>query len=197
MAYIVYENGMSVARWVLSVCLAVIIPTIAWAENMSVGLGPTGHFFLIDGTPQLSPGFGGHVYFDYRWAPQISTQFGIDVTTEGGKGPQAGDNDILFFAIPTVDFKYYFVKSSGRIDPYALLGIGFFMTSEGSADNGTLAMGLGANAGVGVDLYFTPAVSANIGATFHSIGMIQSLSGANNGSGLFPVTASGSVAFHF
>ncbi len=168
----------------------------AHAENMSVGVGPSGHFYFVNGNPALSTGLGGHIFFDYRWAPQISTQFSVNVTTQDGKRANSGDNDLLLFSIPTVDFKYYFLKSGGRFDPYGLLGVGFFLISEGSRSDGTFAVGFGADAGAGIDFYLTPTLSTNLAAVFHSIGMIGALKG-DNGSGLFPFATTGSLAFHF
>lgn len=169
----------------------------AFAENMSIGVGADGNFYLIDGRPQLDPGVGGHIYFDYRFAPQLSSQVSVHVTTENGNGITAGDNGILYFAIPSVDFKYYLFQSSGRFDPYAMLGVGFYLVSEGEQRNGSMAVGFGANAGLGFDFYLSPALSANANIAFRSIGLIDAPSGANNGSGLFPLTTSGGLAFHF
>lgn len=182
---------------VATTCILLCLGIHAHAENMSVGVGAAGNFYLVDGTPALGSGVGGGIYFDYRWAPQLSTQLSAFVTTQSGKDGHAGDDDILFLAIPSIDFKYYFLNDGGRIDPYGLLGIGFYMNSEGTQQNGTLAMGIGANLGVGSDFYLTPAISAYTNLVFRSIGMITSASGANNGDGMFPLTASGGVAFHF
>lgn len=168
----------------------------AWAENMSIGVGSAGLFHFIEGNPQLDPGLGGHVYFDYRFAQQVSTQVTVRVTTQQGRGTNAGDRDVLYFALPTVAFKYYFLESSQRVDPYAQLGVGLHMTSEGSRADGTMAFGFGGNAGVGLDFYVTPSFSLNAAATFDSIGMVGS-TGANNGAGLFPLTAVGGLAYHF
>jgi hypothetical protein len=187
-------------RWgTLLTCLCTLLafnPQAA-AENMSIGIGADGNFYLIDGRPQLEAGVGGHIYFDYRFAPQLAAMVSTHVTTEDGKGITAADGDILFFAIPSIDFKYYLFSSSGRFDPYAMLGVGFYLVSEGSQRNGTMAVGFGANAGLGFDFYISPALSANANVAFRSIGLIDAPSGANNGSGLFPLTTSGGLAFHF
>jgi len=39
------------------------------AGNFSVGLGPVGNVYVVDSNPELDPGIGGYVYFDYRWSP--------------------------------------------------------------------------------------------------------------------------------
>lgn len=180
---------------VLLVCLTTL-PTSIHAENMSVGIGANGNFFLIEGTPELKPGFGGQVYFDYRFAPQFSSQFTFGVTIQNGRDGNVGDTGLILFSMPSVQFKYYLLPNSGRIDPYLGLGVGLHLITEGSRSDGTTAFGFGANAGVGVDFYLTPALSATVSGTFHSIGMIESF-GSNNGKGLFPVTAAGGLAFHF
>ncbi|MBI2343546.1 MAG: hypothetical protein HYV02_04360 [Deltaproteobacteria bacterium] len=186
-------------KWPLVVTLlhlSCFTPALGTAENMSFGVGATGNFFLIEGHPQLDPGIGGHVYFDYRFAQHLSAQFLFGVEMQDGSGPNAGDGDIIFFTMPSVLLKYYFLPSAGRIDPFAAIGIGLHLTSEGSRGDGTKAFGFGATAGLGLDCYFTPALSAYAVGTFNSIGMIDSF-GSNNGKGLFPVTARGGLAFHF
>lgn len=167
------------------------------AENLAVGIGPTGHFSVVDGNPQLGIGVGGHIYLDYRWSPQVSTQFTFFATTQDGKGGNSGDDDILLFALPTIDFKYYPLLSPGKWDPYGLLGIGLFLTTEGTRRDGTTAFGIGANAGVGVDLLLTEKISLNVSGVFHSVGLIDAATGRNNGTAIFPFTMSGSIAYHF
>lgn len=181
---------------VVLVC-GILLGGVARAENLSVGVGPAGHIFVVDANPQLGPGLGGHIDLDYRWSPQISTQFSFFATTENGAGPNAGDNNILLFGLPTVDFKYYPLISPGKFDPYGLLGIGLFLTSEGSRGNGTTAFGVGANTGIGFDLLLNERISVGASAIFRSVGMINAPTGANNGSAIFPFTMNGSIAYHF
>ncbi len=165
--------------------------------NYSVGLGPVGNIFVIDSNPELSPGVGGYLYFDYRWSPQFSTQFGVIVTTEDGQGISAGDNGIEFLGIPTFDLKFYVLSEPSRWDPYGLIGIGVYAVTEGSNSNGTLAVGIGADLGLGTDFYISERFSVGLAAVFRSIGLIDSTSGPNNGTALFPFTMMGNVAYHF
>ncbi|MFH1873617.1 MAG: outer membrane beta-barrel protein [Pseudomonadota bacterium] len=167
------------------------------AGNFSVGLGPVGNIFVVDSNPELDPGVGGYVYFDYRWSPQFSTQFGVMVTTEDGTGISAGDNGIEFLGIPTFDLKFYVLSSPSRWDPYGMIGIGFYAVSEGSADNGTVAFGIGANLGLGFDFYLTEKFSLGFATVLRSIGMIDSIGGNSNGTSLFPVSLQANVAYHF
>ena len=171
-------------------------PATSDAANMSVGMGAIGNIFIVEGTPKLGSGYGGHVYFDYRFAPQFSAQFTFAVTSQDGQDLNLGDNGIILFSMPAVSLKYYLLSNSGKIDPYLSLGVGLYMVTEGSRSDGSKSFGFGANAGVGVDAYLTHAISLSLASTFHSIGMIESF-GKNNGKGLFPVTATGSIAFHF
>ena len=83
----------------------------AWGENFTLGVGPVGQFFVVDSRPELGPGVGGTVFIDYRWSPQLSTQFGVMVSTEDGKGSDNGDKGIEFLGIPTFDVKYYLTYS--------------------------------------------------------------------------------------
>jgi len=169
----------------------------ALAENMTVGGGPMGQIFVVDANPELSPGVGGYLYFDYRWSPQLSTQFNIIVSTEDGKGRDKGDNGIEMLAIPAIDFKYYILSSESHWDPYLMIGIGLYALSEGSRGNGTFAIGYGANAGLGVDYYLTEKWSVGLMASFRGIALIDSVSGDNNGKAIFPFSLAGNVGFHF
>jgi outer membrane protein W len=169
----------------------------AHAQYYTVGLGPVGNIFAIDGDPQLSPGIGGYIFFDYRWSPQLSTQISIMVTTEDGKGPNNGDNGIEFLGMPTFDIKYYLISSVSRWDPYLMVGVGVYAVTEGSINNGTVAVGFGANVGVGCDFYFNDRWSTGLAASFRGIGLVDDTSGPNNGKAIFPVSLMGNVAYHF
>lgn len=167
------------------------------AGNFTVGLGPVGNVFVVDTNPQLDPGVGGYLYFDYRWSPQFSTQFGVVVTTEDGDGPSNGDKGIEFLGIPTFDLKFYILSNPSRWDPYGLIGIGVYAITEGSIDNGTKAVGVGANVGLGVDYYVSERFSAGLSAVFRSIGFIDSTDSRNNGTSEFPFSMMGNIAYHF
>ncbi len=167
------------------------------AGNFSVGVGPVGNIYVVDSNPQLDPGVGGYVYFDYRWSPQFSTQFGVIVTTQDGTGITEGDNGIEFLGIPTFDLKFYILSTPSRWDPYGLIGMGIYAVTEGSQNNGTWALGIGANLGLGTDFYITERFSIGLAAVFRSIGLIDSVSGSNNGTALFPFSMMGNFAYHF
>ena len=167
------------------------------AGNYSVGLGPVGNIFVVDSNPELDPGIGGYVYFDYRWSPQFSTQFSIIVTTEDGTGISAGDNGIEFLGLPTFDLKFYLFSKESRWDPYGLIGVGFYATTEGSADNGTFAFGIGADLGIGCDFYISERFSLGLATVFRSIGFIDSISGNQNATAQFPLSLMANVAYHW
>lgn len=168
------------------------------AGNYSVGLGPVGNFFVVDSSPELDPGVGGYVYFDYRWSPQFSTQFSVIVTTEDGTGISGGDDGIEFLGIPTFDLKFYlFANKESRWDPYGLIGVGFYALSEGSVSNGTWAFGIGADLGLGFDFYVSERFSLGFATVFRAIGFIDSLDGPQNGTSEFPVSLMANVAYHF
>jgi len=186
----------------LALSLAVTLACAsAWAGsaagNYSVGLGPVGNVYVVDTNPELDPGIGGYVYFDYRWSPQFSTQFGVIVTTQDGTGISSGDNGIEFLGIPTFDLKFYILSEPSRWDPYGLIGMGVYATTEGSVNNGTWAVGIGANLGLGTDFYITEKWSVGLAFVFRSIGLITDTSGSNNGTALFPFSMMGNVAYHF
>ncbi len=165
--------------------------------NYTVGIGPFGNIYVVDSAPELSPGIGGYLFFDYRWSPQFSTQFGVMVGVQDGKGISSGDDNILFMGIPTFDLKFYILTNPSRWDPYGLIGVGFYAVTEGSADNGTTAFGIGADLGIGTDFYITERFSVGVSAIFRSIGLIDSTSGGRNGTALFPFSMQGNFAYHF
>ena len=92
--------------------------------NFTIGVGPIGNLFIFDSRPELDPGIGGFVYFDYRWSPQLSTTVTVLVANQDGTGPDNGDNDIILFGLPTFDIKYYFLTRASKWDPYAQMGVG-------------------------------------------------------------------------
>lgn len=181
----------------LIIIAIIIFAATARAENFAIGIGPMGNIFVVDASPEMEPGVGGYLFFDYRWSPQLSTQISIIVTTEDGQGISNGDNGIEFLGIPTFDVKFYLLSSESHWDPYVMGGVGIYAISEGTTSNGTFAVGMGANAGIGCDYYLTQKWSVGLMATFRSIGLIDSTSGSNNGTAVFPVSLAGNVAYHF
>ncbi|PIR17404.1 MAG: hypothetical protein COV46_04390 [Deltaproteobacteria bacterium CG11_big_fil_rev_8_21_14_0_20_49_13] len=181
----------------VTVLIVVTASASTRAENFSVGAGPTGSIYVVDAAPELQPGIGGHVFFDYRWSPQISTQFTFMVTTQNGQGISNGVDDFLFFGLPSVDIKYYVLSSESHWDPYIMGGVGFYMLSKASKSGNAPAAGFGADAGLGLDYYFTEKWSVGANAQFRSIGLITSTTGNNNGTAIFPFTMNGYAAIHF
>lgn len=165
--------------------------------NFTVGIGPVGNIFVVDTNPELSPGVGGYVFFDYRWSPQFSTQFSVIVTTEDGTGISNGDDGIEWLGIPTFDLKFYILTNPSRWDPYGLIGMGFYAITEGSINNGTKAFGIGADIGIGTDFYISERFSVGLQTVFRSIALIDSIHGSNVGRALFPVSLMGNFAYHF
>lgn len=182
---------------IFSIFFMTLLSVKAHAQYYSIGIGPVGNIFAVDGDPELDPGIGGYLYFDYRWSPQLSTQIGVMVTTEDGKGSNRGDGGIEFLGIPTFDIKYYLISSVSRWDPYLMVGIGVYAVTEGSRNDGTVAVGFGANAGVGCDFYFNDRWSTGLAVSFRGIGLIDSTSGPNNGKAIFPISLMSNVAYHF
>ncbi len=177
--------------------VALLVAANASAENFTVGVGPVGNIFVVDTRPELNPGIGGQFFFDYRWSPQISTQFSVIVTTQNGKGISSGDDSIIFFGIPSIDLKYYLMSNESHWDPYLMVGVGFYLVSEGSQNNGSQGVGIGANAGLGCDYFLSEKWSVGASGSFRSIGLITSTTGSNNGTAVFPFTMTGYVGFHF
>lgn len=171
-------------------------PNSAAVGNFAVKIGPVGNIYIVDSNTQLDPGVGGYIAFDYRFHPHWSAEVGVGVTLQDGTGISAGDNNTLLLAIPTFDLKYYFLGES-RWDPYVLLGVGFYAITEGSNDNGTTAVGIGSNIGIGTDFFITERFSVGATASFRPIAFIESIGGNRNGNALFPFSLYGNFAYHF
>lgn len=184
------------------ICAAALLATVglaqpSHAENFSVTAGAMGNIYVVDARPQLDPGVGGYFAFDYRWAPEVSTTFSVLVTSQNGTGISTGNNNILVFGLPTIDFKYYPIPEASHFDPFVLAGLGFYLVSDGSGGNGTQAAGMGAQAGLGCDFYFTQKISFQTLAVFRSIALIDAMSGSNNGTSIFPFSLQGGLSYHF
>ncbi len=166
-------------------------------QGFTVGLGPAGNIFLIDTVPILDPGFGGYVFFDYRFLEQIAFSTSFIITTQDGTNVSRGDNGILFLGMPTLDMKFFFRRGDPRFDPFVATGVGFYWVTEGSIGNSTGGVGLGAQVGVGFDYYFSQQISAGFEGVFRSVGLITNLGTPSASTALFPYSLLGNVAFHF
>lgn len=161
------------------------------AGNYTVGIGPVGNFYLTSRSPEMNPGVGALVYFDYRWAPELSTTATVMMLAQDGTGREGGQNSIVFLGIPTFDIKYFFITNPSRWDPYALVGVGYYAVTHGSRNQG-VASGMGAQLGGGFDYYLTSRLSLGLNAYFRSIGLL-----GNGSTGNFPISLDGRFGFHF
>ncbi|MDP2599703.1 MAG: OmpW family outer membrane protein [Deltaproteobacteria bacterium] len=161
------------------------------AGNYTIGIGPIGNVYVTDRRPEMSPGVGALVYFDYRWSPELSTTASVMMLVQDGTDADRGENNIVFMGLPTFDLKYYFITNPSRWDPYAAVGIGYYILTAGSRGRG-VASGLGAQAGVGLDYYLSRKLSIGTAAYFRSAAL---LGGGSTGN--FPLSFLGNVGFHF
>lgn len=172
------------------------VPTAqAGSGNFAVGFGPVGNLFIIDSHPELDPGIGGVVLFDYRWSPELSTTVSVMIGTQNGTGASKGDNDIFFFAFPTFDIKYYLLTKASKWDPYFNVGVGMYALTEGNVSNKSSGIGLGADVGGGFDYYLTDKLTLGGSIAYRSLGLVQGSNGP--GTGIFPLSLTGTIAYHF
>ncbi len=181
----------------LSVFLSLPSSKVEARQGFSIGLGPAGNIFLIDTIPVMDPGFGGHVFFDYRFHPQLAFSTSFLITTQDGGNVSSGDNGILFLGMPTFDLKYYFLQNDPRFDPFVSAGLGLYWLTEGSIGNSSGGLGLGAQLGVGFDFYLSDRVSLGFQGAFRSIGLITNFGTPSASTAIFPYSLLGNVAFHF
>lgn len=161
------------------------------AGNYTIGIGPVGNVYFTNHRPDLSPGVGALVYFDYRWSPELSTTASVMMLLQSGRNLDSVENNIVLLGIPTFDLKYYFVTNPSRWDPYASVGIGYYVVTSGSVGRG-VASGLGAQAGAGLDYYLSSKVSFGLAAYFRSLALLGS-----GATGTFPVSLLGNFGYHF
>lgn len=186
-------------KWIF--ILGLLMGTVAHAQssgrqvhsagNYTVGLGPIGNVYLTSRRPEMNPGIGALVYFDYRWSPELSTTATIMMLDQSGSNQDGGQNNIIFLGIPTFDIKYYWITNPSRWDPYASVGVGYYVVTHGQRGRG-LASGMGAQLGAGFDYYITSRVSFGITGAFRSIALLGSGS-----TGSFPLSVDGRFGFHF
>jgi len=81
------------------------------AGNYTIGIGPIGNVYVTDRRPEMSPGVGAVVYFDYRWSPELSTTASVMMLVQDGTDADRGENNIVYMGIPTFDLKYYFITN--------------------------------------------------------------------------------------
>lgn len=166
-------------------------------EGMSVYITGLGNVMLVDTKPELDPGAGGGISFDYRFNQHFSIETSVMISSHDGSGNSNGDNGILLVGIPTVDLKYYLLNNDHAWDPYVGLGVGMYFTTEGTSNDNSGGVGMGAQLAVGFDYYFSDTISAGFEGTFRSIALITGGSGGNNATALLPYTLAGKIGFHF
>lgn len=159
--------------------------------NYTIGLGPVGNFYISSRRPEMSPGIGAQIYFDYRWSPELSTTATVMMLSQNGNGADTGEKNIIFMGIPTFDIKYYFIRTPSQWDPYASVGVGYYVVTNGQKNRGW-AHGLGAQLGGGIDYYINPSFSVGAATQFRSVALLR-----NGATGTFPISLMGQAGFHF
>ncbi len=182
----------------VALMLVVLAPLRSEArQGFAVGVGPIGNIYLIDTLPILSPGVGGHVFFQYRFHEQMAFETTFMMSSQDGANVSSPEGGILFLGMPTLDIKYFFFKDDPKFDPYVGTGIGLYWLTEGKVSNSTGGIGLGAQIDLGVDYYVTDVISVGFQGTFRPIAVITSLGTPSASTAIFPYTLAGNVAFHF
>lgn len=168
------------------------------SKPRTLGIMGMGNIQLIDATPELDPGAGGGIYFDYRFNQRFSITTSAWVTDHDGAGGSDGDNGILLLGIPDVTIKLYFLSDeSSNWDPYAGIGIGVYALTEGSRESGGNGVGIGAHVDLGVDYYASDVISLGFAGIFRSAAIITSISDNSNASAIIPFSLVGKIGFHF
>lgn len=193
---------MKKISFTIMVCLGILINSnplwgqrsegkVHSAGNYTVGLGPAGNLYTTNRRPEMDPGIGALVYFDYRWSPELSTTATVMMLVQDGTDRDQGQNNIVFLGMPVFDVKYYWITNPSRWDPFASAGIGYYVLTHGSRGRG-MASGLGAQIGVGFDYYLTSRVSFGVNGNFRSLALLGSGTTGN-----FPLSFDGRFGFHF
>lgn len=167
-------------------------------KQRTIGLMGMGNIQLLDTLPEIDPGPGGGVYFDYRFNQRFSIQVDAWATTHTATGRSSGDGSIEFLGIPTFTIKLYFMDDeNSRWDPFAGIGIGVYALSEGFIEDGTNGVGLGAHIDVGFDYYLSDIFSVGFSGVFRSTAIITSIGNNSNATAVLPYSLIGRAGFHF
>jgi hypothetical protein len=167
-------------------------------RGFAIGLGPVGNIFVIDTAPIMDPGVGGYTYFQYRFEEQLAFQANFMITTQDGDDSSGNsDSGVLFLGMPTIDLKFFLFRDNAQWDPYISLGTGLYILTEGSRNNGTGGVGMGASIGIGTDYYISPAISVGVEGVFRTIGIITDLDTPSGSAAIFPYGLNANIAFHF
>lgn len=166
---------------------------------MTAGIMGMGNIQILESLPELDPGPGGGAYFDYRFNQRFSLTVEAWATTHGGADRSDGDEGIELLGIPTFTLRMYLLSDEmSKWDPYLGIGIGAYATSEGTIENGTNGVGLGAQIDVGFDYYFSDVFSAGFAGVFRSAGIVTSLrNNANNATAVIPFSLVARFGYHF
>jgi len=193
-----FMKNKALLTFLILLSLTLFSPSSAEARRgFSIGLGPIGNIFLIDTIPVLSPGIGGHVFFDYRFHDQIAFSTSFLISTQDGANVSNNDNNILFLGMPTTSVKFYFLTDEPKFDPFVQVGIGLYFLTEGSNSNNTGGVGVGSQLGLGFDYYLTEIISLGFEGIFRPTAVITDFGTPSNSTAIFPYTLSGNIAFHF
>jgi hypothetical protein len=166
-------------------------------QGFGIGLGPIGNIFLIDTIPIMSPGVGGHVFFDYRFHEFVAFSTGFMISSQDGTNVSSNDNNILFLGMPEFNVKFFFLTNEPVFDPFLKVGLGLYFLTEGSSSNNSGGVGVGSQLGLGFDYYLTEIISLGFEGVFRPTAVITDFGTPSNSSAIFPYTLSGNVAFHF
>src|SRR3990167_6500551 len=121
----------------LAIFLSLIaFPFRAWSRStLAVGAFGGGNFQLVNTYPDLNPGAGGGISFEYRFNQHWGIETAFSIFDQNGTSNSQGDNGIFLLNVPDVALKFYFFSEEHRVDPYISAGLGLSVLTEGSIQN--------------------------------------------------------------
>src|SRR5512145_1953826 len=151
-------------------CLALVSPTAARAQDdyarngAYVGLaGSFGIYTELDddfGIDDVDEPLGLNARVGYRLHPHFSLEGEFEWLSDADlESDVGGDGEIESF-VGTLNGKAY--PLTGQIQPFAILGLGYMEVDVDGESEGDFAARLGG----GVDVYVTPNLVVNLGATY-------------------------------
>ncbi len=163
-----------------------------------VGLALTGNSLLGDDgsfTGAMDSGGGFGLELGMRVAPRWS----LDINGQASfHDVGAGGIDSATLSSVGVDLRYFLSGWNNRLQPYLQLGVGAYMLSASDSGFDETLSGPGFQAGGGVDIYLTRAVSIG-GKLLYRGAMLEhdSFGGSVEAGSLGYMTFGGDVKFHF
>ncbi len=187
---------MSIKRFIVAVIIVGMLGAAASGRAEETAFGGKGVYASVGGVYGVEnfgfSGYDGSGGYDLRGGYRIADMFAVEgewqhFTKFSASG--AAGTDLEAYAL-TLNGRFY--PLTGRFQPYALVGLGWFHGQADKVSNTYHAGAVGSRFALGIDVYFTQRLGGAVEAAY-----VLPLSGsmASDDFDVIPITAS--LFFHF